>query len=158
MTLCYFIDMITPFSCQIIFVSFFLWIAYSELPAFLVKEGGLNSGKHFVSLLPPLALHIFPSALLWKIPETVFLLCLILDGYFFSFSFSAGFMMAHCTAASLGTFNDLHMSVSSSCPFLFVTRENYKYFTDGVIIINTIQRIVRAFVNNSLEIWKEINV
>ena len=32
---------------------------------------------------------------------------------FFSFSFSAGFMMAHCTAASLGTFNDLHMSVSS---------------------------------------------
>ena len=82
MSLCYFIDMITPFGCQIIFVSFFLWIAYSELPAFLVKEGGLNSGKHFVSLLPPLALHVFPSALLWQIPETVFLLCLILDGYF----------------------------------------------------------------------------
>lgn len=83
-SLCYFIDMITPFGCQIIFVSFFLWIAYSELPAFLVKEGGLNSGKHFVSLLPPMAFcfHIFPSALLWQITETVFLLCLILDGYF----------------------------------------------------------------------------
>ena len=82
--LCYFIDMITPFGCQIIFVSFFLWIAYSELPAFLVKEGGLNSGKHFVSPLPPMAFcfHIFPSALLWQITETVFLLCLILDGYF----------------------------------------------------------------------------
>ena len=35
---------------------------------------------------------------------------------FFSFSFSAGFMMAHCTAASLGTFNDLDMSVLSSYP------------------------------------------
>ena len=82
-SLCYFIDMITPFGCQIIFVSFFLWIAYSELPAFLVKEGGLNSGKHFVSLLPRMAFcfHIFPSALLWQITETVFLLCLILDGY-----------------------------------------------------------------------------
>ena len=132
-SLCYFIDMITPFGCQIIFVSFFLWIAYSELPAFLVKEGGLNSGKHFVSPLPPMAFcfYIFPSALLWQITETVFLLCLILDGYLFSFSFSAGFMMAHCTAASLGTFNDLHMSVSSSYPFLFVARENYKYFTEG---------------------------
>ena len=71
-SLCYFIDMITPFGCQIIFVSFFLWIAYSELPAFLVKEGGLNSGKHFVSLLPPMSFcfHIFPSVLLWQITET----------------------------------------------------------------------------------------